>query len=808
MLSNFFKIAFRNILRNKIYSFVNIAGFAIGLASCLIIMVYVSYELSYDNFHDNADRIYRVTVHGKLGDNEFNLASTPPPMAETLLDTYPEVVNTVRLQPSENMLIRTGNENNENFIENDFIWADSSFFDFFTYKLIIGENNNVLAEPHTVVLTKSTAMKYFGRLDVIGTILEFEDFTPYKITGVCEDPPSNAHFSFDIIASLKSLDYDDGDFWLGNPFNTYIMFTENANVIQFEDKIQELITKYVGPQIQNAIGSSIEELQNSGGYYHYGLQALTSIHLESDLQEEIEANSDILYIYIFSFIALFILAIACINFMNLSTARSIMRAKEVGVRKVMGSHIGQIIRQFLSESIIVTAIAMILAVGLAYLFLPYFSDIAGKEYSFQIMSEWYSIPLILLAILVVGFLAGIYPAVYLSSFRPIKVLKTSLSSVESGSSLRKILVVFQFSVSIMLIIGTLVINDQLSFVQNKNLGWDKEQVFVIKRAWAIQDNEEVMKNELLKNPNILTFTSSWAVPGRVRGNFLVWNPETPRGTQHLIDGMSVKYDFDKTFGVEVKEGRLFSKEFLSDSTAVVLNESAVRILGYEDPIGKRFTFPGANEEQDFNLTIIGVVKDFHYESLHHKIGPMVMLLERGWPGFVSMKIRPENVQATVAFANQVWAKYIPDKPFEYFFADDDFARLYENEKRTGKIFSSFSTLAVIIACLGLFGLATFVTNQRRKEIGIRKTLGASVYSIVYLLSKQFSIWVILANLIAWPVAYYFMGEWLSNFEYRIGVSFVSFVLAAVLVFLIALFTVAYQSVRAAMANPVDSIRYE
>ncbi len=808
MLSNFFKIAFRNILRNKIYSFINIAGFAIGLASCLIILIYVTYELSYDKFHDNADNIYRITVHGKLGDNEFNLASTPPPMAEVILDTYPEVINTVRIQPSENMLIRTGNESNENFIENDFIWADSSFFDFFTYKLILGENNTALAEPHTVVLTESTALKYFGRLDVIGTILEFEDFTPYKITGVCEDPTDNAHFRFDILASLASLDYDDADFWLGNPFNTYIMLTENANVVDFKNKLQELVEKYVGPQVQGALGRSIQDLQNSGGYYRYDLQALTDIHLHSNLQGELEPNGDILYVYIFSFIAFFILVIACINFMNLSTARSIMRAKEVGVRKVMGSHIGQIIRQFLSESILVTSIAMILALGLTYLFLPYFNIIAGREYTFQILGEWYSIPLILLGIVVVGFLAGIYPAVYLSSFQPVKVLKTSLTSVESGSSLRKILVVFQFSVSIVLIIGTLIINDQLSFVQNKNLGWDKDQVLVIKRAWAIEDNEEVIKNELLSNANILSYTSSWAIPGRLRGNYLVWNPETPRGTQHLIDGMTVKYDFDKTYGVEIKEGRLFSKEFLSDSIAVVINESAVKLLGYEDPIGKRLTFPGANEQQDFNLNIIGVVKDFHYESLHHKIEPMMMMLERGWPGFVSLKINAANVQSTIAFANEVWTKYIPDKPFEYFFADEDFASLYENEQRTARIFSSFSTLAIIIACLGLFGLATFITNQRRKEIGIRKTLGASVYSIVYLLSKQFSTWVILANIIAWPVAYYFMGQWLNNFEYRIGINLITFFAAAIIVFLVALITVAYQSVRAAMANPVDSIKYE
>lgn len=806
MVKNFFKIAIRNLLKYKTYTFINIAGFAVGLASCIVILLYISYELSYDKFHDKAENIYRVTAKGKVANNEFNLAVIGPPVAKALLNDFSSIVNAVRLQGSQNMLIRTGDKN---FVENNFIWADSSFFQFFTYKLLLGEPDKVLADPHTVVLTKSTALKYFGRIDVIGTILEFEDFTPYKITGVCADPPDNAHFKFDILASLESLDYDDRDIWLAHTFTTYVMLADGQNASDIEEKFPAFIEKYIGPQLQGAIGSSIEEFKNNGGLYEYKLQPLTDIHLHSKLEAELQPNGDISYVYIFSLIAFFILAIACINFMNLSTARSLTRAREIGIRKVLGSNIGQLIRQFLSESILLTAIAMIFAVVIAYLLLPFFNSIAGKDYPFTIFSHWYSIPLIFLSVLIVGTLAGIYPAIYLSSFQPVKVLKTSLTSTGKGSFLRKALVVFQFGVSIILIIGTIIVNSQLNFVQEKNLGWNKDHVLIINRAWAVENDEQAIRNELLNNPNISAYSSSWAVPGRVYNSFLVWNPETPRGTHHLFSGINVKKDYEKVFDLKVLKGRFFSDEFLSDSTAVVLNESAVKILNLgDDPVGKKITFPGNVPSEDFYLTVIGVVKDFHFESLHQKIRPLVISYLRGQPGFVSLKIAPQNVRATVDYISSVWSKFIPDKPFEYFFIDEDFARLYDNEIRTSKIFSSFSVLAIFIACLGLFGLATFTTIQKNKEIGIRKTLGASVATIVYLLSKEFSKWVLLANIIAWPVSFYFMRKWLESFEYRIEISPFSFIIAGAGALIIALSTVIYQALKAAYANPIKSLRQE
>lgn len=805
MLRNFFKIAFRNFFKYKTNTFINIAGFSIGLASCILILLFVSYELSYDRFHEHADDIYRISVRGTVGGNEFNQAVTSPPMGHALMDDYPEVINFVRLQPSDNMLIR----NKEIiFIENNFLWADSSFFEVFSYNLLYGDASEVLDDPHTIVLTEKLALKYFGRVDVVGETMEFEDFTPYKITGVCENTPSNSHFKFDMLASLTSLGYHNNPYWLNHAFHTYILLQQGSDPAQLKAKFPGLIKKYIGPQLQEVLGQSMDEFIGEGGIFEYSLQPIVDIHLKSDLEYEIEANGDITYVYIFSIIAIFILVIACINFMNLSTARSMTRAREVGVKKVLGSNIGQLIRQFLTESIILTSIAMGIALLLTYLFLPYFSKVAGKQFEFTLFSEWFTIPVILVTIIIVGTLAGIYPAFYLSSFEPAKVLKSSLASSGKGSALRKGLVVFQFSISIFLFISTLVVQDQLEFLQEKNLGWDKDHILVVNRAWAIENNEEAFRAELLNSPNISSFSSSGQIPGRNFGITVFRNAEAPRSEQHLLNVMTSKYNLDETFKFELIDGRYFSRDFPSDSVAVVLNESAVKVLGMVDPVGKQVTQPGGSPENDFNLNIIGVIKDFHFESLHHKIAPLLIFYHRTWPAFISLRISPDNVSETISYVEATWKKFIPDKPFEYFFMDEDFGKLYDAEMRTSKIFSSFALLAIFIACLGLFGLATFTTMQRTREIGIRKTMGATVPEIVYLLSKQFSAWVLLANIVAWPAAYYFMTTWLTSFEYRIDMNYLSFFFAGTAAFVIALLTVIYHSVKAAVANPADSLRYE
>lgn len=495
--------------------------------------------------------------------------------------------------------------------------------------------------------------------------------------------------------------------------------------------------------------------------------------------------------------------------MNLSTARSTTRAREVGIRKVMGSNMSQLVKQFLSESILLTAVAMVFAILLVYLFLPFFNHISGKQIEFLLFNRWYFFPLLIVIILFVGTLAGIYPAFYLSSFQPVKVLKTSLASGKGkGLLLRSGLVVLQFSISIILFISTLVVWNQLNYIQEKNLGWDKDQILVIKRAWAVENSLDAFCSELLENTNILNVSSGNSVPGRGTGATIFRKSDAPRAEQHLLNVASAKYDLDKTFKFELTSGRFFSKEFPADTSSVVINESAIKTLELKDPVGKQIVLPGPVPEQDQLFTVIGVLKDFHYESFHQKIRPLVYFFERGWPGFITMRISHKNVKETVAFVEKKWENFIPSKPVEYFFMDEDFNRLYDAEVRTSKIFSSFSLLAIFIACLGLFGMATFTTLQRTKEIGIRKTLGASVPAIVYMLLKEFNKWVILANIVAWPIAFYFMQKWLEDFEYRIDISIYSFLLAGLSAITIAVITVGYQALKAAYANPVKSLRQE
>ncbi|MBU1100227.1 MAG: ABC transporter permease [Bacteroidetes bacterium] len=805
MLNNTIKITLRNLLKYKIYSVINIAGFAIGLASCMLILLYVNYELSYDSFYEEGDNIYRVSVKGAIGENAINQAVTPPPMAHAMVDEYPEVINAVRVMPTKDMLIRPADNI---FIENNFLWADSTFFEVFTYKLLLGDRATVLSEHHTVVLTEKTALKYFGRIDVLGEIIEFEDFTPYKVSGVCENPPANTHLKFDILASLSSLEWHNADEWLWNAFHTYLLLKDGADPVALQQKFRALIEKNVGSRLQSITGQTMEEFYGGGGSYDYELMNIGDIHLHSKLDFEIESNSDISYVYIFSLIALFILVIASINFMNLSTARSATRGREVGVRKVLGSNKTGLIIQFITESVILTFISMLLAILFVWMLLPGFNSLAGREFDLQIFSNFTSIFLIIITALAVGVLAGLYPALYLSSFNPVVVLKTSLTSVGKGSKLRKGLVVFQFGISILLIISTLIIDGQLSYMQNTNLGWDRDHILAIKRAWAIENNEGAIRNEMLQNSNILTFSTSGNIPGREFGASVFNRKGAPRSEQHLLSVMTSKADLQKTFNIKVIEGRFFSEEFTDDTNSVILNQCAVRELGLTDPVGDQVRMPGDNPEHDRFVDVIGVVEDFHFESMHHKIRPLLIFKHPDWPAYITMKIRPDNIRETVAHVEEVWKKFIPDKPIEYFFMDDDFARLYESEMRTSKIFSSFSLLAIFIACMGLFGLATFTTIQRRKEIGIRKSMGAGTPGIVLLLSKEFSLLVLLANIIAWPAAYYLMRLWLNNFEYRIDINLIYFLAAGAAALLIAILTICYQAIRAALANPVKSLRYE
>ncbi|MEJ2637421.1 MAG: ABC transporter permease [Calditrichia bacterium] len=781
-------------------------GLAIGIACCILILLYVQDELNYDRYNENAGQIYRIALEGRVGDNQINAAVTCPPLAQALMQEFPEVLQAARIDLNNNMLIRY---QDKAFNETRFYWADSNIFKIFTIPLLQGDPQKALAQPHTIVITKDMAAKYFGNEDPIDKFLIFEDGTPYRVTGVAQNCPRNSHFHYDFLAAMHSRDDLRDDLWLNNRLYTYILVKEGTPQAQLQAKMADIVNKYVGPELETAMGVPFDKMLASGGKYRFVLQPLLNIHLHSDLMGELEANSDIRYIYIFSIIAVFILLIACFNFMNLATARSANRAREVGIRKVMGSNRPQLIRQFIIESILLTFIAVILAMGIVELMLPLFNNLAGKQLETSYFGNWLSLLGLAGVVIFVGLLAGSYPAFYLASFQPVSVLKGKLSKGTRGAAFRSMLVVFQFAISIILFISTFLVHDQLMYIQNKKLGFNKDHVVVIHRAWALGRQVDAFKTAITQNTNIISAGGSTALPGNGPYGASVYKPEG--GTlneQYLISPTTGDYDYAKTLDLTLKEGRFFSREISTDTLSVVLNETAVKTLGLKDPLNQRVILMGPTPEQSQTFKVIGIIEDFNFESLHQIIRPLAIHLQPYDCRFMNVRIRPENIQATLSFLEKQWKTLVPDKPFDYTFLSEDYAKQYQAEQHTGKIFTAFSVLAIFIACLGLFGLASFTAEQRTKEIGVRKVLGASVPNLILLLSREFTKWVVIANIIAWPAAYFAMNHWLQNFAYRIHPGFTAFFISAILALLISLATVSYQAIKAATANPVKSLRYE
>ncbi len=803
MLKNYLKVTLRNLRKNKVYSFINISGLAIGIACCILILLYVQNELSFDRYHRNSAQIYRVITQGKLADKEFRIAVSPPPMARALANEYPEVVQAVRLFKSHREVLVRYQQGM--FNEERFFYADPAVFDVFTIALVQGDSKTALSQPNSLVISQSMAKKYFGEEDPIGKTISLDDSIDFKITAVAENVPSNSHFHFDFLASFAALDLSQDPSWFNSCLYTYIVLPKNYPLHQLEAKFSELIRKYVGPQVQAGMGISIDNFFKLGNKFGFFLQPLQAIHLHSNLDFELEPTSDVRYVYIFSAIAIFILLVACINFMNLSTARSSTRAKEVGVRKVLGSRRSQLIRQFLTESILLSSIALLFALALVELILPFFNNLTGKRLTIG-FSHWPILPAIIGMIMVVGILAGSYPSFFLSSFQPVTVMKGQPRAGLKSGRLRSVLVVSQFSISIILLVGTFIIYNQLEYIRNKKLGFDKEHIVVIERAGAVEKSRQAFKHALLQNHQVLNVTVSNYLPGR-GFNMTGFKGEGASSDElEVINLWQGDHDFARALQLEMTAGRFFSAEDSADSS-IVINESAAKMFGFEEPVGKHLMTTVKGEVEAYE--VIGVVKDFHYESLHQKIRPMaIALLSEGRGNYISVRIGSENISKTLTFLEKTWQSFAPGQPFEYSFLDDDFDRLYRAEQRAGQIFTAFSVLAGFIACLGLFGLASFTAEQRTKEIGVRKVLGASLSSIITLLSKEFLKWVLIANIIAWPVSYYAMNRWLQNFAYRISIGPWVFLLAAFIALGIALLTVSFQSVRAALASPVDSLRYE
>jgi len=805
MIKNYFKTAWRNLLKNKVFSFINILGLSIGIAVCFIILLFVQDELSYDSFNVKADRIVRVLFKANINGGKISESFVMSPTAQTIKNDYPEVEEATRLRQYGIPKITYGEKH---FKEGSFVYADANIFNVFTIPFLKGDAATALLQPNTVVITTELAKKYFGEEDPIGKTLTFNSFNNalYKVTGVIDRIPANAHFHFDMIGSMAGLPEAKESTWMSSNFFTYLVLPKGYDYKKLEAKLPAMVEKYMGPEIMQAMGMSVAQFRTKGNELGFALQPLKNIHLHSETSYEIEPGGDVKYVYIFSAIAIFMLLIAGINFVNLSTASASKRAKEVGVRKVMGSDKVELIKQFLTESVLLTFIALLIAYVMVQLALPVFNDLSGKNLSIGFRIQ----PLILFVALglLVGILAGIYPAFFLSSFKPIAVLKGRLSVSTKSTSLRSGLVVFQFFISVSLMIGTMVVYQQMKFIQNKKLGYNKEQLLVIPNSWALGDKEKIFKEQLLKDSRVTNITISGYKPaGPTNSNNSMAYPE---GKENQIM-KTLQYHVDEqyipTMGMEMAAGRNFSSAFKTDSTAVIINEAAEKAFGFSGKApGQHITWVNGSKGDKMNYQVIGVVKNFHFRSLHETITPLVMILQPEW-GLI-IKTKTADIAGLLSTMKQQWNQYTNEEPFEYAFMDELYNETYTAEKKTGTILNIFAILTILVACLGLFGLATFTAGQRTREIGIRKVLGATASQVTNMLTKEFIKLVAIACLLSFPLAWWAMHKWLQDFAYRIQISWWVFVLAAVSALLIALLTISFQSIRAALMNPVKSLKVE
>jgi putative ABC transport system permease protein len=797
MLKNYLKVAFRNLFKHKAYSFINIFGLALGMASAVLILLFVRYERSYDRFHEKADRIQRVAVRALIGNTKIRQTSTPAIMTPTLLEHYPEVEYSIRFQDDfEGVTVKYGD-----LIFNEYRVGstDADFFKVFTFPLTAGDPNTALEEPNTVVISETMAQKYFKGEGALDRILNI-DGRDFRVSGVMADFPHNSHFHFDMLRSLITYKERLADTnWFNNSYQTYLLLHKGVSAASFEAKFPEIVRNYA------TAGQDYDGWLSRGNYWEYYLQPLTSIHLHSDLNGEFEANGNAAYVSASFLIALFILLIAAVNYMNLATARSANRAREVGIRKVVGSTRGPLLRQFLAESLTASFLALVMALALVHILLPAFRALTGRALSMPYLEDPVVIPALLGLALVLGIFSGSYPAFFLASVRPIKVLRGRYQSGSRNAGLRNVLVLVQFSISIFLVVGTLVVQRQTEFMRSQNLGFDKEHVVILKTPVPLGTRSRAFKDQILSLPEISAVSGSNTTPGRPFNN---WGCQASGLDESITLNMCVCDEgFLETLGLEMAEGRFFSREFSTDDKAIVINEAAAKLIGWDDPIGKTIAF-----DRDSTFTVVGVVKDYHYESLHHSVRPGALMAQPGIWGsqedYISARILPSDIPRTLSRIRNVWDSFMKGYPFEYSFLDSDYDKLYHNEERTGRIFSVFAALAIGIGCLGLLGLASFAAEQKTREIGIRRVLGASVPGIMMLLSRDLLRWVALANLVAWPIAFFAMNNWLANFPTRIGLSWLFFVMAGLVTLFIAWFSTSFQAYKAANTDPVTALKHE
>jgi putative ABC transport system permease protein len=794
MIKNYFKIAIRNLLRYKVFSFINIAGLTTGLTCCLLMVLYLQHELSYDTFHKKGNRIARVIMEYSFNGSDLSKGNfTSTKVFPSFKRNFPEVEDGVRLNPV-GRLVKYGEKL---FNEKNFLYADSTFFNLFSFKLLKGNPQQVLKSPNSVVITESMAKKYFGDDEPVGKSLSVSSNGDiYMVTGVAENCPSNSQIQFNFLASFSSLGQTQENTYFDANFTTYLLLKDKSAVSSLQKKI--------GPFMKNELSGE------TGTYINYELEPLTKIHLYSPYDAMVP-NSNIMYIYIIAGIVLLVLIIACFTYINLSTARSIERAKEVGIRKVSGAYRLQIFKQFISESLIITTIALLLSIGFTALLLPAFNGLTKSDLLFSNIGTTSFTAIALLLVLVIAVLAGSYPALVLSKFQPVKVLKGSYKNTSSGTWLRKSLIVFQFAVSVFLIIATIVIKDQLRYIQNKKLGYDREHVLVMNIDQKIIDKSDLVKTQLKENPDILAVSKAYESPVHIKGGYSMSGSDITLTKN--VNANPIDDEYVKANNLEILAGTDLSRQDILDASKeeytknyyhYILNESAAKALGWgpEEAIGKKM-FLGEGRPGE----VKAVVKDFHFESLHNPVQPIV-LFPGGWSNTLIVKTSGRNLTQTINFITNKWKEFAPHRPFEYRFMEEDYQQMYTTELRTGKVFNIFSVIAILLACLGLFGLSAYAAKQKIKEIGIRKVMGASAGNITLLLSGNFLKLVFIAFLIAAPAAWFAMYKWLQSFAYRIDFGWWVFIVAGMLTLIIAMFTVSFQAIKAAVANPVKSLKSE
>uniref|UniRef100_UPI00404898CC ABC transporter permease n=1 Tax=Roseivirga sp. TaxID=1964215 RepID=UPI00404898CC len=804
MVKNNFKMAYRSMMRQKFYSFLNLTGLAIGMAACIFIAIFVKEELSFDKHFEDSDKIFRIAGNLKFGDNVFNLGFVPDPMAKTVKEEFPEVENAARTRGDATILV---SYNNNYFRQTNIAWADQEFFSIFSIPLLRGDRNHLLDEPNTVVITESTAKKIFGSEDPLNKVIRFNDELDIKVTGVIQDIPDNTHFKYNMFVTMLNRADARQNVWLSNNFTTYVKLNAKESKATVDGRFPDFLMKHFAEQVNQMMGIKLEDAVASGALAAtYFLQPVEDIYLYSNMDFELRTGGSIENVYIFSIIGFFILLIACINFMNMATARASVRAKEVGIRKVLGSLKSQLINQFLMESILSSFIAAIVAVIMVTLLLPSFNTLTDKQIVDPIFSMTGLWPYLLISTIMIGALAGVYPAFVLSSFSPSKVLKGEVTQGKKAGWMRNILVIIQFSTSIFLIIGSAFIYNQLDYLQHKELGFNKDQILVINETQLLGNQLQAFKTELERNPLVESVSVSGFIPAT---NIYNDSPFLSENATSAEEGVSlqiwfVDQDYARTYDLKIEDGRFFSKEFASDSSAMVLNEAAIKRFGYTDnPIGRRIKALNGNNI----YTIVGVVKDFHFKSMTEEIQPQVFFLGNS-PDNVSVKFKANMTNEVLATTKASWESFSGGKPFEYDFLDQIFADSFKNQIRVKTIFSVFAVLAVSIACLGLFGLAAYVTEQRKKEIGIRKVLGASMSTLLTLLFRSFTFLILISAVLAIPLAWWYMDGWLSDFPFRVDMNPLVFIGSALGTLFIALLTVGYQSMTAARRNPIENLRNE